>query len=153
MSEPIELVRLEEQKVVTFRKTVPQSGLGQWFAEIFPLLFTEILGQGAQPAGAPFARYYNEDKNAFDTEAGIPFTGTMKAPAGAKVTTLPGGEAAKTVHIGSYETLSKEYRRLDEWIGEHKKPRGRGPWEVYLDDPDQMPHDKVKTEVYWPLGT
>jgi AraC family transcriptional regulator len=149
--EPIELVTLEEQQVVTIRKTVPQSGLGQWFAEIYPLLFTEILGQGAQPAGAPFARYYNSDRAAFDTEAGIPFTGRITAPSGAKVTALPGGRAARTVHVGSYETLSQEYMRLEAWIREHGHEGGDGPWEVYVDDPDTTPHDRVRTEVYWPI--
>ena len=147
----IELVRLEPQQVVTFRRTVPQAGLGRWFAEIYPLLFTEIIGQGAQPAGAPFARYYNNDRTAFDTEAGIPFTGKITAPAGAKVTTLPGGNAAKTVHVGSYETLSQEYMRLDAWLRENGHSGGEGPWEVYVDDPDTTPHEQVKTEVYWPV--
>ena len=149
--EPIEIVRLEPQQAVTCRKTVPQSGLGQWFAEVYPLLFTEILGQGAQPAGAPFARYYNSDRTAFDTEAGIAFTGTMTAPAGARRSSLPGGRAAKTVHLGSYETLSQEYMRLEAWLREHGHTPGEGPWEVYVDDPETTPRDQVKTEVYWPV--
>jgi AraC family transcriptional regulator len=152
MSEPIELVRLDKQQVVTMRKTLPQSSLGQWFAEVFPMLFGEIVGQGAKPAGAPFARFYNDDRTAFDTEAGIAFAGKLKAPAGATITSLPGGEAAKTVHIGSYETLSEEYGRLHTWLREKGKTPGVGPWEVYVDDPDTTPHDKVKSEVYWPVG-
>ena len=107
MSEPIEIVTLERQQVVTFRRTLPGSGLGAWFGEIYPQLIGALMSQGAKPVGSPFARYYNSDKNAFDTEAGIAFTGSMTPPKGARVTELPGGRAATTVHIGSYETLSE----------------------------------------------
>jgi effector-binding domain-containing protein len=152
MSEPIELVRLEQEQVLTIRRTVPQTGLGDFFSEIYPALMKEIAAQGGAPAGAPFARYYNEDRAAFDTEAGIPFTGTVKPPSGAKVARLPGGEAAKTVHIGPYETLSEEYPRLERWLREHGKNVGIGPWEVYIDDPDKTSPEKLRTEVYWPTA-
>jgi effector-binding domain-containing protein len=152
MSEPIELVRLERQQVMTIRRVVPQSGLGDFFSEIFPVLMKAITAQGGAPAGPPFARYYNEDRTAFDTEAGISFTGTVKAPSGAKVSHLPGGEAARTVHIGTYETLSEEYSRLERWLREHGRSVGVGPWEVYIDDPDKTPSDKLRTEVYWPTA-
>jgi effector-binding domain-containing protein len=151
MDEPIELVELQPRRALTVRRMMPQSGLGAFFMELFPRLRTAIVSQGATPAGPPFARYYNSDPAAFDTEAGLPFTGTVTAAEGARVTTLPGGRAAKTIHIGSYETLSKEYRRIEEYLQEHGLRGGDGPWESYVDDAATTPHDKVRTEVFWPL--
>jgi effector-binding domain-containing protein len=151
MDEPIELVELQPRRALTVRRKMPQSGLGAFFMELFPKLRKSIVGQGATPSGPPFARYYNSDPAAFDTEAGLPFTGTVTATDGARVATLPGGRAAKTIHIGSYETLSKEYRRIEAWCEEHGYRVGEGPWESYVDDAATTPHDKVRTEVFWPL--
>jgi effector-binding domain-containing protein len=151
MSEPIEVVELAPRRALTIRRTVPQSGLGAFFMEIFPMLRTAIVAQGAMPAGPPFARYHNGDPAAFDTEAGIPFTGSVTASSGARVTTLPGGRAAKTVHIGPYDTLSQEYRRIEAWLTDEGKRAGEGPWESYVDDEAITPRDKMRTEVFWPL--
>lgn len=151
MDEPIELVELQPRRVLTVRRMMPQSGLGAFFMELYPRLRTTIVTQGATPSGPPFARYYNSDPAAFDTEAGIPFTGTVTAASGMRVTTLPGGRVAKTVHIGSYETLSKEYRRIEAYLEEHGLRGAEGPWESYVDDAATTPHDKLRTEVFWPL--
>jgi effector-binding domain-containing protein len=151
MDEPIEVVELAPRRALTVRRLMPQSGLGAFFSELFPRLRSAIVSQGATPSGPPFARYYNADPAAFDTEAGLPFTGSITAATGTRVTTLPGGRAAKTVHIGSYETLSKEYRRIEAYLQEHGLRGGEGPWESYVDDAETTPRDKVRTEVFWPL--
>ena len=151
MDEPIEVVELAPRRALTVRRLMPQSGLGAFFSELFPRLRTSIVSQGATPSGPPFARYYNSDPAAFDTEAGLPFTGSVTAATGTRVTTLPGGRAAKTIHIGSYETLSKEYRRIEQYLQQHGLRGGDGPWESYVDDAETTPGDKVRTEVFWPL--
>jgi effector-binding domain-containing protein len=148
VSEPIRLVELAPQRVATIRRTVPQSALGPYFDEIFPLLQGQLAARGATPAGRPLARYYNGDPAAFDVESGIPFTGEFTPTGEVRVMDLP-RTAAKTTHIGSYETLSAEYPRLKRWLSEHGMRPVVGPWEVYRSDPG-TPEADLRTDVFWP---
>src|SRR5205814_6242053 len=139
-SQPIEIVELAQQRAVTIRRTVPKTELAAFFTEIFPKLRGAIRAQGATPAGPRFARYYNGDPAAFDTEAGIPFTGSfMLTGDEIRVIRLPAGKAAKTVHVGPYSTLTAEYRRLEKWFVEEGHRAGEGPWESYPDDESKPP--------------
>ncbi len=152
MSETIELVELRPQRVVTIRRTVPRTGLGAFFMEVIPKLQAAIAAQGGKPTGPPYGRFYTGDPAAFDTEAGIPFSGPVKPSGNVGVGELPGGPAAKAVHIGPYDTLPQEYPRIEAWLTEKEKRPGVGPWESYVDDAATTPHAKLRTEVYWPVG-
>jgi effector-binding domain-containing protein len=152
VSEEIEIVELRPQRVATIRRTVPRSGLGVFFGEVIPKIQAAIASQGGKPAGPPYGRYYNEDPAAFDTEAGIPFSGSVTSSGDVRIGELPGGPAAKTVHIGPYDTLPEEYPRIEAWLATKGKRAGRGPWEAYLDDMATTDKARLRTEVYWPIG-
>ncbi len=110
MSEPIAIVRLEPRPTLSVRRTVPPSGVGEFLREVFPRVIAEVVNQGARPAGPTFARFYDAGPGASDVEAGMPYDGTVRAPRWAMLSQLPGGDAARTVHVGPYETLSVEFR-------------------------------------------
>ena len=150
MNEPITVVQLQPRRIASVRRTVPQRGLGTFFSEIYPKIFGLLAAQRATPAGPPLARYFNNDPKAFDTEAGIPFEGAFTPTADVQVTELPGGAAAMTVHHGSYETLSAEYKRIMSWAEGSGTRLGADPWEVYVKDP-KIDGEAV-TEVYFPLA-
>jgi len=137
MSEPVELVELRRQKAVTTRRIVPDSGLGAFFGEVLPKLFAAANGQGAKPSGPWFARYYNSDRTAFDVEAGVPIDGAVKPTGDVKVVELPGGKAAKTVHIGRYDALGRAYRRIEAVVLRARPSARHGPLGVVRDRSQQ----------------
>jgi len=150
VSEPITVVDLQPRRIASVRRTVPQRGLGAFFSEVYPKILGLLAAQRATPAGPPLARYFNNDPKAFDTEAGIPFEGPFTPTGDVQVTELPGGAAAMTVHRGSYETLSAEYKRIMSWAEGSGRGLGDAPWEVYVKDPKV--DGEAVTEVYFPLA-
>lgn len=65
--------------------------------------------------------------------------------------TLPAGEIAYVVHTGPHESLALALFPLMAWLHERElRPRGH-VLEHYLDDPDDVALDALRTEVAVPI--
>jgi effector-binding domain-containing protein len=134
--------------------------IGALFDRHIPEIAQRLGALGAAPAGPPYARYHRFGPDGNDIELGFPVAAPMTAlpevaaisPGEIGRSELPGGEAAVTVHVGTYEGLSAAYDRLHAWVMEQGRAPAAGPWESYRDNPAVVPTDELRTDITWPLA-
>jgi effector-binding domain-containing protein len=160
MADPIltdhEIKTLKPQSSLAVRVRVPmdQLDLGALFATHLPRL-QAVVADG----GPPYGRYHEFGPTQADVEIGVPVgdvspdlldQGVGEQPL--EPSELPGGPTAVAIHHGSYETLGPAYDRLHDWIHSQGHDEGPGPWESYLDLPDQVEDEaSLRTVLHWPL--
>jgi effector-binding domain-containing protein len=158
-----EVVELEAQRTAAVRIQLPMAelDLGAAFARSMPLVAERIVGAGGSIGGPSYGRYHQFGPDVVDVEIGFPVQAVPSglgslgsvAPGDVGLSELPGGPVARAVHLGSYDGLAATYDALHDWI--HAQPGyddGAGPWESYVDMPDDMADpSRARTEVIWPL--
>ena len=156
------IVEIEPQPTIAVRIRKPMSELDmkQLFDTELPRVIEFATSQGQPPTGAPYARYFQFGPEEADIEIGVPVSDypTDMARADAHfeqlgTSELPGGQVARAMHHGAYDTLGQAYDALHEWIHKHDHDEGTGPWECYVDDPtDIADHKDIRTEIFWPIN-
>jgi effector-binding domain-containing protein len=146
---------------VRIRKPMADLDIRQLFDTQLPRVFQYATSQGHEPTGVPYARYFEFGPDIADIEIGVPVADYPTNLARADehfeqpgTSELPGGQVAKVIHHGPYDTLGQAYDALHEWIHQHDHDEGHGPWESYVDDPSEIAdQSKIRTEIHWPLTT
>jgi effector-binding domain-containing protein len=93
----------------------------------------------------------NEEATA-DVEVVVPIVNVVDGKGPITCYELPGGQMAKIVHKGPYETSAPTYKMLFEWIAANHKKVAGPTREVYLNDPQEVPPEDILTEIYAPIG-
>ncbi len=107
----------------------------------------------ATMVGPPFARYrmVAADHLEFEIEAGIPIASAVAGSDEVEASSLPGGLAAVTWHIGEYADMEAAYTAVMDWIADQGGRPSGPPWEVYHSDPNEEPDPaRWRTEVIQP---
>ena len=156
------VVELTPQPTVAVRVQKPfeELDLGALFDLHLPNIADRLADLGGTPAGPAYGRYHEFGPQQADVEIGIPVTGpvaNLRPVAECESgeignSELPGGRAAVTTHLGSYDGLAATYDRLREWIRGQGLDDAPGPWESYIKDPSEVEDPaELRTEVVWPL--
>ena len=146
----VELRELHHQPTLARRASLPLDRIGPWLAETYAWIGTHLDQARVSIAGPPYARFTFAGDRA-DVEAGFPVAGTAPVHGDLVRSSLPGGTAAVTTHVGVYEGLQEAYEVVEAWITDHGGEPVGGHWEVYHDDPVQQPDSaRWRTDVVQP---
>lgn len=150
-----EVVRreLSETPTAVCNATMSVSEIGAWIGSALASAAQAAAEQGAAIVGPPFARYVMLGAERFDVEAGFPVATAIEPAGDVRPSTLPGGPAAHTVHVGPYDAMGAAYAAVEEWIAAQGGVLSGPPWEVYMTDPDVEPDPAMwRTEVFSPYA-
>lgn len=105
---------------------------------------------GIKQVGPPLSVY-----NSFDPELLTFRSGFMvlredlaRADGEVKAAKTPAGTVLHFRHEGSYKALRDDYARMLEHVARLGRQIDAPTWEVFLNNPDQVPEDELLTDVY-----
>jgi effector-binding domain-containing protein len=135
LTHEIELVELEPQPALVVRGHVPIGGIPEFIGGAFGDVMAAMGQAGVSPAGPPFGRYL-VTPDGFDVEAGFPVEHAVEPSGRVESSMLPGGTAARTMHVGGYDGVAAAYEAVSSWLYKEGYAAAGAPWESYLDGPD-----------------
>jgi effector-binding domain-containing protein len=123
--------------------------LGRVYGQVFHYL--EQLKE--EPAGPPYVAYYNMDMQNLDIEIGIPVSRDLPSQGGIRSANIPGGDMASCLYTGPYNEMGSAYNALTEWVEKNGHQVTGVAYELYLNDPGQIPEQELQTQILFPLKT
>jgi effector-binding domain-containing protein len=126
-------------------------GLGSVLGESYGAIAQYLQELGEQPAGPPFAVYYNEDMQDLDVGIGFPVARELPGRGPIQAGELPAGKVATCLYVGPYSGIGSAYTALSRWIEENNYQPTGVAYEVYLSDPDETPPAELQTQIVFPL--
>ena len=81
-----------------------------------------------------------------DIEVGVIVARAFDKTGDVEPSTLPAGEAIRTVHVGPYFELRRANLRLQDWLVANGRRQTGVSWEIYGDWNDDQ--SKLETEIY-----
>ncbi len=141
----IALTERQPMAVLSCRRRMGVDEFGRYYGT----LYERAAKEGLTPSGVVGAMYHDEEFNRDASDIEL-FLGVREEDRADK--RLGGGTCAKTLHRGSYSTLTEAYAALVSWIEENGYQWSGAPYDIYTKTAHNgfAPQD-WETEVYFPV--
>ena len=93
------------------------------------------------------------DMQNLDVEIGIPVARQLGGKGDIQASKIPGGKLATCVHTGPYSSLEPAYAALQKYVAESGYEATGVAYEIYLNDPGEVPEAEIQTQILFPLHT
>ena len=151
MSYKCEIKELSLKPALSIRARTPVQELPQVLERAYGAI-AQYLGElGEQPAGPPYAAYYNMDMQNLDVEIGFPVSYKLSGKGDIQPSEIPRGKAAACLYTGPYSEIEPVYHALSKWINDNGYEVSGVAYEMYLNDPRDTPPEELKTQILFPL--
>ena len=158
-----EEVQLESKPLLMVTETAAanSAAITQAYADGFGKIGKLMAKNKLTQAGAPLGMDRDASAGNYSFDAGIPVAAAggaslpNEAPAnadGVKLGQSYAGKALKTTHVGDYDKLSDSYDKLRAFMAAHGYQAKGAASYWFVDDPGKLPQEKVRTEIYAPIG-
>jgi len=138
------------QTALSVRTHAAVEDLPAQFDKAYGAIMQYLGDLGEQPAGMPFAAYYNMDMQNLDIEIGFPVARNLASRGDIQASQFPGGKLASVMHVGPYDQLGAAYEALMQWVTEHGYEATGVTYELYYSGPETPP-EEIRTEIVFPL--
>ncbi|AEG58364.1 GyrI-like domain-containing protein [Desulforamulus ruminis] len=151
MNYPCELSDQPSQPVLSIRTRSAVENLPQVLGQAYLTVLRYLAEIGEQPAGPPFAAYYNMDMQDLDLEIGFPVAKALTGRNEIQPSEIPAGKQATCLYQGPYRQIEPAYQALMQWIQEKGLLPTGAAYEFYLNDPRETPESELLTKIAFPL--
>lgn len=150
-------VETEDQFIIAIKDS--SSTNSEEISAAFGKCFTDIMAfineNEITPSGMPLsiANEWNPEENKYVFEVGMPIADNkLKTKDNIYIRTLKGGKMVLGEQIGAYSGAEKSYNSIMEYIDKNDLETIGFPYEVYANDPGEVPEAELKTLIYFPVS-
>lgn len=149
----IEIIMTEEkeQPVLSVRKSMAVANLPQELGKAYGSIMSYLAETGQQPAGMPFAAYYNMDMENLDVEMGFPVAKPIAGKGEIKQSSVPAGKQASCMYKGPYADMAPAYEAMTKWISDNGYTPTGVCYEFYYNSPMEVPESVLLTKIVFLL--
>src|SRR5665647_1890101 len=114
----IELVEQETQTVIFIRTRTSFADMPKIIGESYCKITAYLDELGEQPAGMPYAAYYNLYMQDMDVEMGFPVARQLPGKGEIKLGEIPAGKYVTCLYKGPYSQMEQAYNEIFKWLQE-----------------------------------
>jgi effector-binding domain-containing protein len=136
------------QPVLAVRAHARVQDLPQVFGQAYGAIMQYLGELGEEPAGMPYAAYYNMDMQDLDLEIGFPVAKLLPDKDGIQAGQMPGGRWAATMHTGPYNQVGQAYEALAQAVKEKGLEATGVAYELYYSPPETPPEETLTQVLF-----